>query len=79
MLRNYIRTALHNLLNNKSSSIINILGLTIGLCSCILIGIYIRNELNYDRFQETVTGFSGLSWNMLLMVHLHPKREILRA
>jgi putative ABC transport system permease protein len=51
MLRNYIRTALRNLLNNKSSSIINILGLTIGLCSCILIGLYIRNELNYDRFQ----------------------------
>ena len=51
MIKNYIRTALRNLINNKSSSIINILGLTIGLCSCILIGIYIRNELNYDKFQ----------------------------
>jgi putative ABC transport system permease protein len=51
MIRNYIRTALRNLLRNKSASVINILGLTIGLCSCILIGMYIRNELNYDRFQ----------------------------
>ena len=51
MIRNYIRTALRNLLNNKSSSVINILGLTIGITSCILIGMYIRNELNYDKFQ----------------------------
>ncbi len=51
MIKNYIRTAFRNLINNKSSSIINIIGLTIGLCSCILIGIYIRNELNYDKFQ----------------------------
>ena len=51
MIRNYIRTALRNLLNNKSSSVINILGLTIGITSCILIGVYIRNELNYDKFQ----------------------------
>ena len=51
MIKNYIRTALRNMINNKSSSAINILGLTIGLCSCLLIGIYIRNELNYDKFE----------------------------
>jgi putative ABC transport system permease protein len=51
MIRNYIRTAFRNLLNNKSSSVINIMGLTIGITSCILIGMYIRNELNYDQFQ----------------------------
>jgi putative ABC transport system permease protein len=51
MIKNYIRTAFRNLINNKSSSIINILGLTIGITSCILIGMYIRSELNYDQFQ----------------------------
>ncbi|HET7000641.1 MAG TPA: ABC transporter permease [Puia sp.] len=51
MFRNYMRTAFRNLLNNKSSSVINILGLTIGITSCILIGMYIRNELNFDQFQ----------------------------
>ena len=51
MIRNYIRTAFRNLLNNKSSSVINILGLMVGITSCILIGMYIRNELNYDKFQ----------------------------
>jgi putative ABC transport system permease protein len=51
MIKNYIRTAFRNLIKNKSSSFINILGLAIGLCSCMLIGIYIRNELKYDQFQ----------------------------
>jgi putative ABC transport system permease protein len=36
---------------NKASSFINILGLTIGLCSCLLIGLYIQHELSYDNFQ----------------------------
>jgi putative ABC transport system permease protein len=52
MLKNYILVAFRNLLKNKSASLINILGLAIGLCSCLLIGIYIRNELNYDRFEK---------------------------
>jgi putative ABC transport system permease protein len=52
MLRNYILVAIRNLLKNKSASLINILGLTIGLCSCLLIGIYIKNELSYDRFEK---------------------------
>ena len=52
MLKNYILVAVRNLLKNKSTSFINILGLTIGLCSCLLIGIYIKNELSYDRFEK---------------------------
>lgn len=52
MIRNYFLVAVRNLFKNKSSSLINILGLTIGLCSCLLIGIYILNELNYDRFEK---------------------------
>ncbi len=52
MIRNYFLVAVRNLFKNKSASFINILGLTIGLCSCLLIGIYILNELNYDRFEK---------------------------
>ncbi|MBS1522815.1 MAG: ABC transporter permease [Bacteroidetes bacterium] len=51
MLKNYFKTAFRNLWNNKASSFINILGLTIGLCSCLLIGLYIQHELSYDDFQ----------------------------
>ena len=52
MLRNYFKIALRNLWKNKMASFINIFGLTIGLCSCLLIGLYIQHELNYDNFQK---------------------------
>jgi putative ABC transport system permease protein len=51
MVRNYIKTAFRNLLKNKSASAINILGLMIGFCSCLLMGIYIIHELTYDNFE----------------------------
>jgi len=51
MIRNYIKIAFRNLLKNKASSFINILGLMIGFCSCLLIGVYILHELNYDDFE----------------------------
>ncbi len=52
MLRNYLKVAFRSLLKNKFSSLINVFGLSIGMCSCLLIGLYIRHELSYDRFQK---------------------------
>lgn len=52
MIRNYLKIAFRNLWKNKATSFINIFGLTIGLCSCLLIGLYIQHELNYDNFQQ---------------------------
>lgn len=52
MLKNYLKIAFRNLVNNPAASFINSFGLTIGLCSCLLIGIYIRHELNYDSFEQ---------------------------
>lgn len=50
MIRNYLKTAFGNLRKNKLYSGINIFGLAVGLASCLLIGIYIMNELSYDKF-----------------------------
>ena len=52
VFKNYFKTALRNLRKNKLYSIINIFGLTMGLAACLLIGIYINNELNYDKFNS---------------------------
>ena len=49
MLKNYLKIALRNLNRNKINSIINISGLAIGLACVLLIGLYIKDELNYDR------------------------------
>ena len=52
MLKNYITVALRNLIRQKGFSIINILGLTIGLTISALIILYIIHELGFDRFHE---------------------------
>lgn len=50
MLLNYFKVAVRNLLRNKAFSLINILGLAIGMASAILIILWIQNELSHERF-----------------------------
>ncbi|MDB5124597.1 MAG: macrolide transporter [Mucilaginibacter sp.] len=52
MIKNYFKIAWRNLKKNRLYAFINIAGLTIGIVSCLLIGIYIKHELSYDRFNE---------------------------
>jgi len=52
MLKTYIKLAYRNLIKDKAYSIINILGLTIGLASSILILLWVQNELSYDTFHK---------------------------
>lgn len=52
MLKNYLKIAFRNLLKYKIYSIINIFGLSVGLACCILIMLFIRDELNYDKFHK---------------------------
>ncbi|MBD1392276.1 ABC transporter permease [Mucilaginibacter glaciei] len=50
MLKNYIKTAFRSLYKNKGFAAINILGLALGLASCLLIVFYVVDELSYDRY-----------------------------
>ncbi|MBS1935003.1 MAG: ABC transporter permease, partial [Bacteroidetes bacterium] len=52
MFKNYFKIAFRNLWKNKTSSAINIFGLTIGLTSCLLIALYIKHELSFDDFEK---------------------------
>lgn len=52
MIINYLKTAIRNLLRNKVFSLINILGLSVGMAACLLIMLWIQNELNFDKFHE---------------------------
>lgn len=52
MYQSYFKIGWRNLLKNKGYSAINIGGLAIGLSCCILIGLYIWDEYNYDRFHS---------------------------
>ncbi len=50
MLKNLIKTAFRNILRDKVYSLINVLGLTIGITSSIFILLYILDELSYDKY-----------------------------
>jgi putative ABC transport system permease protein len=50
MFKNYIKTAFRSLYKNKGFTAINILGLALGLATCLLIVLYVVDELSYDRY-----------------------------
>ena len=52
MLQNYLKIAWRNLFRNKGFSLTNLLGLTIGITCTILIFLWVRDELTYNKFQS---------------------------
>ncbi len=50
MIKNYLKIAWRNLVRNKTYSLINIVGLAIGLSCFLLISLYVLDELSYDKF-----------------------------
>ena len=52
MFKNYVLIGLRNTLKHKGYSFLNILGLAIGIACCILIFLYVRDELSYDKYHR---------------------------
>ena len=52
MLKNYLKTAIRNLTKRKGYSLVNIVGLAIGMACCLIILMFVNDELNYDAFNE---------------------------
>lgn len=52
MLKNYIKIAYRSLIREKTHSLTNIVGLTVGIASCLLILLFISHELSYDKYHE---------------------------
>ena len=52
MIRNYFKIAIRNLFKDSFYSFINIFGLSIGITACLLILLYVSNELSYDKFHK---------------------------
>jgi len=64
MLKNYLITALRNIKRHKGYSFINIAGLAIGTSCCLLILLWVRHELSFDRFHENADSIhrTVISW-----------------
>ena len=52
MIKNYLLFAIKHLKKQKVFSVINILGLTVGITCCLMIFLFIMNELSYDNFHK---------------------------
>jgi putative ABC transport system permease protein len=52
MLRNYLKIALRTLNRHRAYAFINLAGLAVGLAACLLIFLFVRDELSYDRFHD---------------------------
>jgi putative ABC transport system permease protein len=79
MLKNYFKIALRSLLKNKVYSIVNILGLAIGMTSCFFIFQYVHFESGYDRFNKNADrifrvgiSYSGDLSNHSISAYNHP-------
>ncbi len=65
MMKSYFTIAWRNLLRHKAFSLINILGLSIGIATCTLIFLYVHNELTYDQYNKNASRIVRVSANML--------------
>ena len=54
MIKNYLTIALRSIHRHKGYSAINIIGLAVGMAACILIMLWVHDELSYDRFHKNI-------------------------
>ncbi|MFC1725616.1 ABC transporter permease [candidate division KSB1 bacterium] len=64
MWKNYLKIAFRNMRKQKSYTVINVSGLAIGLACCILIMLWVQDELSYDRHHEKLDRIQQVVCNM---------------
>ena len=52
MLKNYLRVATRNLRRHLGYTVLNVVGLAVGIACCLFLLLYVQDELSYDRFHE---------------------------
>jgi len=52
MLKNYLRVAVRNLRRHFGYTVLNVVGLAVGIACCLFLLLYVQDELSYDRFHE---------------------------
>lgn len=67
MLRNHLKTGYRSIARHKGFSAINLAGLAVGLAGCLLVSVYVRDELAYDKFHDDVDriyrlGHTTIGW-----------------
>jgi len=63
MIKNYVKVTLRNIFKHKGYALINIAGLAIGMACCLLISIWVLDELSYDKFHENISSLYRVEEN----------------
>ena len=63
MIKNFIKIALRNIKKHKGYSFINIAGLAVGMACCLLITIWVLDELSFDRFHDKASNLYRVEEN----------------
>src|SRR5476651_377861 len=63
MIKNYLKIAWRNLIKNKSSSFINIGGLAVGMAVAMMIGLWIWDELSFDKYHQNYNSIAMVMQN----------------
>jgi len=66
MIRNYIKSAFRNIVKNKFYSVLNILGLSIGLTAFIFLYLHINDEMSYDAYHEKASRIYRIESNFTI-------------
>src|SRR5688572_4713543 len=64
MMKSYLKIAWRNLLRHKAFSLINILGLSIGIPTCTIIFLYVQHELTYDQYNKNASRIVRVTANL---------------
>jgi putative ABC transport system permease protein len=64
MIKNYLLIAWRNLLKHKIFSLINILGLAIGIAACLLIFLYVQHEFTFDQYNTKADRIARITTTM---------------
>ena len=63
MLKNYFKIALRNFSKHRGYTLLNVVGLSIGISACLLILSYVLNELSYDKFNKNADNIYRIQLN----------------
>ncbi len=66
MFWSYVKVSLRNMIRQKGYSLINVVGLAVGMACCVLIMLWVVNELSFDNFHENADRIYRLSHQLTI-------------
>ena len=66
MILNYLKIAWRNMIKNKTFSLVNIIGLSLGISVCFIIMMYVQHELSYDKYNKNAERIARIQFKAVM-------------